>query len=435
MDGIIRAEWNTLKKIVVHRPGIEMFLGLLEPYGSLYERAFSRDGARKEHESLQRIMENDFGVEVYKLKDLILSAANKRPRIRQKLIELARECMDYGGDDPTIKRAKIEFEKNIHLLDTQHFFYIILMNPLISFKTEKGSRNIELNITERQPVANLYFMRDQQFMTDKGIVICRMAKPARRKEPQITRFLWEEVLELPIVKEIEAPGTIEGGEFIPFEKFALIGIGDRTNRDAIDQLLSIEFGYEEIGIVHQPLHPLVASDQPDPMINMHLDTYFNVASKNVAVGCELLLKNAEVEIYHNEGNGKYSRDPKKINLYDYIKAKGFEVVNITTLEQLSYASNFLCMKDGYILAVEVERVVKDGLNVLRMRARREPERLGKLYAQAKKDYETLRNEGQFFPHKKELYRLGIDAYPIILKNLTGGFGAAHCMTCALSRGD
>jgi len=433
-DGKIRAEWDPLKKIVIHRPGFEMFLGLMEPYSSLYERAFSRDGARKEHEALEHVLVNEFKVEVFKLKDLILNAADRRPVIRQKLIDLAIKCTEYGGDAPTIKRAQEEFLKNISHLDTSHFFYMLLMNPLISFKTDSGARNIELNITARQPVSNLYFMRDQQFVTDKGIVICRLAKPARRKEPVITRFLFEEVLELPIIKEIEAPGTIEGGEFIPFGKFALIGIGDRTNRSAIDQLLTIPFDYEEIGVVHQPMHPLVQSDKPDPMINMHLDTYFNVASDRVVVGNELLLKNAMVEIYHNEGNGKFSKAANDMNLYDYIKHKGFEVINITTLEQMAYASNFLCIRNGHILAVEVERVVPEVLENLKIRARKEPARLGKLYAQAEKDYENLRNEGQFFPHKKELYRAGIDAYPIILKNLTGGYGAAHCMTCSLTRG-
>lgn len=435
MDGIIKAEWDVLKKVVIHRPGIEMYLGLLEPYGSLYERAFSRDGARKEHESLERILKHEFHVNVLQLKDIILSAADERPKIREKLVQLAWESLEYGGEDESIKRAKEQFQNNIKYYDTLHFFYMVLMNPLISFKTDKGTRNIELNITERQPVANLYFMRDQQFVTDKGVVICRMAKPARQKEPKITRFVWEEVLEIPIIKEIEAPGMIEGGEFIPFGKFALVGIGDRTNRSAIDQLLTIDFDYEEIGVVHQPLHPLIPSNEPDPMINMHLDTYFNVASKDVVVGCELLLKNAEVEIYHNEGRGKYTKMSKTKTLYEYIKEKGFEVINITTLEQMAYASNFLCIKDGHILAVEVERVVKDVLNNLKARARREPDRLGTLYAQAEKDYENLRNEGQFFPHKKELYKLGIDAYPIILKNLTGGYGAAHCMTCALARGE
>lgn len=434
MDGIIKAEWDTLKKVVVHKPGMEMFFGLLEPYGSLYERAFSRQGAREEHDNLAHVLQNALGVQVFRLKDLILDAARKRPRIREKLIKMARESLSYDGDDETVKRAQEEFEHNIPYLDTQHFFYIMLVHPKILFKTEQGARNIQQNIDLRQPLANLYFMRDQQFITDQGAVICRMAKPSRRRETRITKFLIEDVLELPIAKEIQAPGIIEGGEFLPMGKFALLGVGDRTNQEAIDQLLQVNFNFEELGVVHQPQHPLIEADKPDPMVDMHLDTYFNVASRNVVVGCEMLLKHAKVDIYHNEGNGKFVKENKEIFLDEYIKSKGFEIANITTLEQLSYASNFLTISDGKILAVEIERGVRDVLDNLKAKAQKDSKRYGKLYGQAKEDFEKLKQQGGFFPHKKELYSKGVEAYPIILKNLTGGFGAAHCMTCALARG-
>ena len=72
MKGIIKAEWDPLKKVIVHKPGYEMFLGLLEPYGSLYERAFSQAGARGEHTILQHVLAEEFNVEVLELKDLII---------------------------------------------------------------------------------------------------------------------------------------------------------------------------------------------------------------------------------------------------------------------------------------------------------------------------------------------------------------------------
>ncbi|MFH1830422.1 MAG: arginine deiminase family protein [Pseudomonadota bacterium] len=434
MEGKIRAEWDPLKKVVIHRPGIEMFLGLMEPYGSLYERAFSRDEARREHEVLEHTLKHEFKVEVLRLKETIVQAAEKKPEVRESLVKQAHDAILYKGGKHEIEMARKEFVENAKYLDDQHFFYLMLMSPIIDLKAEKGTRNIQLNITEREPLANLYFMRDQQFVTNKGIVLCRMAKPARRREPEITKFLWKEVLHLPIAHEMWEPATIEGGEFIPMGKFALVGIGDRTNRDAIDQLLSIGLDVEELGVVHQAKHPLIPGDKPDPMVNMHLDTYFNVASSKVVVASEMLIKEAKVEIYHNEGNGNFAKDAKETNLHDYIKSKGFEIINITTLEQLSYASNFLCIKDGHILAIEVERNVKDVLANLERAASSDAKRYGKLYEQSKRDYEYLRNEGQFFPHKKELNQLGIDAYPVVLTNLTGGYGGAHCMTCALDRG-
>ncbi|MFA6119667.1 MAG: arginine deiminase family protein [Parachlamydiales bacterium] len=434
MLGKIKAEWDPLKKVVIHRPGMEMFFGLLEPYSSLYERAFSRSGARREHEMLEMILRKEFGVEVIRLKQKIIEEAEKRPAVKKALVELARETMEYTGDEKSVLRAKEEFERNINYLDIAHFFNILLINPSINLVVEKGSRNVQLNITKRQPLANLYFMRDQQFMTDNGIVLSNMAKPSRKNECRVTKFFWEEVMGLSLLHEIQDPGMIEGGEFIPFGKFALVGLGDRTNRDAIDQLLGLELNIEELGVVHQPMHPLISAEKPDPMINMHLDTYFNVASSKVVVGCEALIKNAKVEIYHNEGMGRFKKDPKEPDLYTYIKSKGFEVINITSLEQLSYASNFLCISDGNILAVEVERNVKKVINNLKAMARDDSNRYGRLLDQAQKDLEFLRNEGQFFPHKKEVYKYGIEPYPINIPNLTGGYGAAHCMTCALERG-
>jgi len=434
MLGKIKAEWDVLKKIVIHRPGMEMFFGLLEPYSSLYERAFSRISARREHEMLENILKHEFNIEVIKLKHAIIETANKVPIVKKELIDLARDTIEYTGDKEAIQRAKEQFEDSIKYLDISHFFNILILNPSLNFVVDKGSRNVQLNITKRQPLANLYFMRDQQFVTDSGIVLCRLAKPARRRETIVTKFFWEKVMGLSLLHEMQDPGTIEGGEFIPMGKFALVGVGDRTNRNAIDQLLKLDLKIEEIGVVRQPMHPLVPSEHPDPMINMHLDTYFNVASSKVVVGCEMLIKQAKVEIYKNEGAGNFKKIKKEINLYEYIKEKGFEVINITTLEQMCYASNFLCIKDGLILAVESERNVEKVMANLKRIEKEDPKRYGKLLDQVKADYEYLKNEGQFFPHKKEVYKKGISIYPINIPNLTGGYGAAHCMTCALERG-
>ncbi|HRW58446.1 MAG TPA: arginine deiminase family protein [Chlamydiales bacterium] len=434
MDGKIKAEWQPLKKVVIHRPGIEMFFGLLDPTGSLYERPFSREGALKEHHVLETVLKNEFKIDVQRLTDVLIQAMDEKPIIRQRVIEMAKETMQWKGSDTGTEQSKQEFEDNIKHLDSSYFVNILLMNPTIELHAENQKMGKDwANLKLRNPLSNLYFMRDQQFVTDQGIVLTRMANPVRRGEPRLTRLVWEEVFGLPIIHEMTDPAMIEGGEFIPMGDFAMVGIGSRTNREAINQLLSIPMDYKEIAVVHQPMHPLVASEQPDPMINMHLDTYFNVAGKDVAVGSELLLKNAKVEIWKNEGS-KYVKTKEEPTLEEYIRKKGFNLVSLTTLEQLSYASNFLCIEDKKILAIEVEQNVPSVLENLERKAVQNPKRYGKLAAQAKQDYENLKNEGQFFPHKKEMYQNGVESYPVVLKNLTGGYGGAHCMTCSLSRG-
>lgn len=432
MDARVRAEWDRLDTVVLHRPGIEMFFGLLEPYASLYDRAFSRYGARLEHARLEETLRHEFGVKVFFLKEAILAAADADPAVRDRLVNAAREAIGYTGDDRESALAALEFEKNKNAYDAGHFFNILLLHPRIDFRTGKGTREIHLAITERQPLSNLYFMRDQQAVTDRGIVLSRMAKPQRRREPLVTRMLWE-ILGVPIVHELQEPGTFEGGDFMAMGTFALIGMGDRTDRGGVRQMLESGTGFDEVAVVHQPAHPLLPDSDPDPMVNMHLDTYFNVASKGVVVGSRLLMQQAHVEVFFRDGDG-YRKEDTETDLCTYISQKGFDIIDLTTLEQLAYAPNFLCIRDGTILAVEVDQVVKNILGTLKVKSELDPGRYAALYAQAQDDYRFLKNEGQFFPHKKEIYQHGIDAYPIILKNLAGGYGAAHCMTCVLKRG-
>ena len=432
MKAKINAEWDHLSKVAVHSPGIEMYFGLLDPFASLYERSFSMKDALKEHELLTYTLKHEFKIDIIPLKETIIEQADKSIPIHEKLINLAFKNLHYTGGITEIDRAKEEAEKNKKILDSNYYFNTILLNPNVELKSSTGTRMIHLHVTENEPLTNLYFMRDQQAVTDKGIVISRMSKPQRRREPQLTKFLWNS-LEMPIACEIKDPGTFEGGDFIPMKEFSLIGVGDRTNMSGVEQILHEGLNYNEVGVVQQPKHPLLPAGQNDLMLNMHLDTYFNVASDGVVVGCKPLLKNAPVAIYYRENQGEYVKSKEQTNLHDYIVSKGFEIIDITTLEYLAYASNFLCVKNGTIVSVEVDRIVKDVINSLKDKAADNPEIYGNLLMQVKKDYKYLCNEGQFFPHKKEIYQHDIDAYPLNLINLTGGYGGAHCMTCALRR--
>lgn len=432
MDAHVRAEWDPLKDVVIHRPGMEMFFGLLEPYASLYERAFSQDGAVIEHEHLEEILHHEFGVRVTHLRESITSAADRDPAVRERLVDTARDSIRFTGDRKEAALAEQEFEKNTGAHDSGFFFDLLLMNPSISFEAGKGVREISLAITERQPLSNLYFMRDQQAIAGNGVVLSAMSKPQRTRETVVTRLLWE-ITGTPVAAEIGGTGTFEGGDFLPMDGFALIGTGDRTNPEGVRQFLASNPPFDEIGVVSQPFHPLVPGDMPDPMVSMHLDTWFNVASGGVVIGHELLMRAAKVDVYSREGE-TFRKVGKTTDLHTYIRGKGFDVITITTLEQMAYAPNFLCVRESTIVAVEVDRIVKDVLKTLAAKAEMAPVRYSALYAQALRDYQSLKSEGQFFPHKKEVYNHDIDAYPVSLRNLTGGYGAAHCLTCAVKRG-
>jgi arginine deiminase len=169
------------------------------------------------------------------------------------------------------------------------------------------------------------------------------------------------------------------------------------------------------------------------MINMHLDTYLNFPGKNIAVGCIPLLKRAKVEVYQRSSLGHYKRMSKTPNLYEYLMGHRFAIVPITTLEQMCYASNFLCVKDHSILAIEVEKVVRKVLRNLEAKALADPHRYRALLDEARKDLTRLKQSDQFFPHKREFQELSIDVTSLQLQEITGGYGGIRCMTCVLNR--
>ena len=427
----IKAEWDRLRKVVVHTPGMEMFFGLLDPFASLYEGSFSQSDALREHELMRYTLKHDFKVDVLPLKDTIVDISDRRPKFKTKLIELAEESISFKGNEHEVKLACQEMESNRNKLDCEHYFNTILLNPSIELEPRMTTRMINFHITQREPLSNIYFMRDQQIVTDKGMVLSRMSKPQRRREPLLTGLLWE-MLNEPLIYRIQGPGTFEGGDYMPLGEFALIGMGDRTNKQGIEQMLNYGLGFDEVGVVHQPRNPLISPEKNDPMLNMHLDNYFNVVADGVVVASETLLEATEVDIYQHSSDG-YEKTPEKLNLREYMLSKDFNIINITTLEQMAYAANLLCIKDGTILAVEVERIVKDVIEKMKFKAKKDPEGYKKLLARVRKDYRELRHEGQFFPHKKEIYQYDIEAYSLNLANLTMGYGGVHCMTCPLKR--
>lgn len=66
------AEWQQAETVVVHTPGDEIFFGLAHPAAALYERPFSLEGARREHQSFICLMK-ERGVQVLRLTDILLA--------------------------------------------------------------------------------------------------------------------------------------------------------------------------------------------------------------------------------------------------------------------------------------------------------------------------------------------------------------------------
>lgn len=420
------AEWHPLRRVVVRPPGIEAFFGLLEPYSSLYERVFSLSRARREHEELVETLRSGFGVQVQNLDQMILQAAGRHPEVARELVDRVVRTVAFTG--PGAARARREFQETARLLDGEQLLQTLVVSPSLRFERGRGARSVASFTTLRVPLTNLFFLRDQQAVTDRGIVLGRLAKPQRRRETEITEFAWRSTGDPPVAA-IER-GTFEGGDFLPAGDFVLVGVGDRTSPAGVQEFLDKGVGAPEVGVVRQPKHPLLK--RPDPMVNMHLDTYLNFPGDGLAVGHREMLASAHVEVYVRD-SGSYHRS-RETRLLPYLEQEHrFRVLGISTLEQLCYASNFLTIRDRTIVVPDVGRNAERVLAHLRLEAERQPARYHRLYLRAVQEFGRLRAEGAFFPNTPEARDAGLTSVRVQLENLTGAFGGAHCLTATLER--
>ena len=83
------------------------------------------------------------------------------------------------------------------------------------------------------------FSYDPSIMTNAGAVLLRPGKELRRDEPRFHRATYDE-LGIPVIGEILAPGTVEGGDTLWIDDHTLaIGRGYRTNLEGIRQIKTL----------------------------------------------------------------------------------------------------------------------------------------------------------------------------------------------------
>jgi N-dimethylarginine dimethylaminohydrolase len=96
------------------------------------------------------------------------------------------------------------------------------------------------------------YLRDASVLTDRGAILCRMGKAARRGEQRTLGQAYHQ-LEIEILGEIEAPGMLEGGDTMWLRPDLLaVGRTYRSNESGIAQLKSLAANYFEIMTVDLP---------------------------------------------------------------------------------------------------------------------------------------------------------------------------------------
>ena len=420
----VNAEFDTLREVIMHRPGPEIEYAMLAPKQFLFERPFRSREALKEHEALEAILKEN-GVKVSILKDLVIDTADSDEMFRKALEQKVGETVRYYGSMETASEMKKELEKNLGILDSSTLFNTLILEPSLDIKKINQSDPGYPTIYSNLPLANLYFMRDQQAVSRNGIIIGNMRMSQRARETELTEFIFSNKYGKTNIKKISGHSKFEGGDYIPVGEFGLIGIGPRTNiGGAIDFMNSGISSHDEILILENPLYDFMTDGDRGSMVNMHLDTYFNIASDSVAIGSVRLCKRANGKVYQRVSGGGYE-EGRSTTLYDYMKERHFEFIDLNVSEQISYSSNFLTLSNGKILCINSNLVLNKLLK---------NNFIGNQVLNIVKKEQSSSNDGNMFPDRKIMENFGVDYITADLSELTGGYGGAHCMTSSVRRG-
>jgi arginine deiminase len=199
-----------------------------------------------------------------------------------------------------------------------------------------------LSETERLP--NLLYTRDTAAVTGHGYILTRMKDPVRRKE---TAVVEESLRQLSISALIKtrAPGTMEGGDIIFLdEETVLVGIGNRTNQNAVQQLAHLG---EKSG-----LRRLIAVPLPPWVI--HLDGTMMPIDADLCILHVRSLKKPATLLE----NGKHAA---KIRLPEFLKEQGMSLVEVTDYERQRRATNILPIRPRKAVAYDGNARVRRAL--------------------------------------------------------------------------
>jgi N-dimethylarginine dimethylaminohydrolase len=126
------------------------------------------------------------------------------------------QALNYLGK-PNLQKAKEEYQQ---------------FESLLAFV---GLNVYHLPIDENVTIDSIY-CRDASIATNGGMILCRMGKSGRVNEPVAEKTAFERA-GINILGEIQAPGTLEGGDVAWIDENTLaVGLSYRTNLEGISQL-------------------------------------------------------------------------------------------------------------------------------------------------------------------------------------------------------
>ena len=388
-------ELDPLRRVALWgEPGPETALAKLLPHKfSLFYDDMDVMEARTEMTIYTGLLE-DNGVEVQHVRDFIASTVPipdiSLDQVREKLVERGREILKtYPVEEYPEQKGKDEgFEEEIEAL---------FQEDVTKYGEDKAKAlALALSLNGKLPMGNAIYARDQMNVLLSTQVVSSMKEGIRQPEVPYFREFYRSV---GITNTSELPKdpsfTFEGGDAYIVDGVIYIGVAYRTSEDAAVKIYKDlqrelkEKGFKFAIVVNGEVLNLTHDERQKIM---HIDTWsFFFGDKQVLLLEEEAKK--RTVIFFDEGqNGEVIKREVE-NYYDYLQKQGYTIHKVPDREQKDFACNNI--------ALDRKRVT------------------GPLQT----NVDTI----------KLLEEAGQEVIKAPLKEITRGYGAAHCITGTLLR--
>jgi arginine deiminase len=397
------SEVGRLRKVIVHRPGLEM--RRLTPSNAaelLFDDVIWARKARAHHDGFVDLMREEFGITVYRihelLKDVVDDPAGRAYVLDRKLVP-----------DEVGVRGLTELRSWMDEMDSVELVSHLIGGVAVGELPEDFRHWLEQAYSPSDfvlaPLPNQLFARDSSAWIYGGVTINPMARPAR----------WPESLHLAAIykhhPEFRDGGfriwwgdpdeghrgsaTLEGGDIMPVGRgVVLVGMGERTTYQAVSQLALALF---REGAAER----VIAAKMPAERASMHLDTIFSFCDRDLATIYEPAVASIQPISYR----------PGEHDLEVTVERQGW----LETVRDALGLKELRTIPTGGDTFVQEREQWDDGNNVVAL----EP---GVVVAYDRNEYTNAR-----------LRRAGVAVLEINGSELGRGRGGGHCMTCPVWR--